>query len=62
VEANPSADSPADLPPHQAQARGRQMNKALIIYLVNKKKKVTRQDVESKRALKELKKETTASF
>jgi hypothetical protein len=38
------------------------MNKALIIYLVNKKKKVTRQDVESKRALKELKKETTASF
>jgi hypothetical protein len=38
------------------------MNKALIIYLVDKKKKVARQDIESQRALKELKKQTTASF
>jgi hypothetical protein len=38
------------------------MNKALIIYLVERKKKEARKDVESKRALKELKKETSASF
>lgn len=33
------------------------MNQALIVYLVSQKKKKTRQDVESKRALKELKKQ-----
>jgi hypothetical protein len=38
------------------------MNKALIVYLVNNKKKVARQDIESQRALKELKKQTTAAF
>ena len=38
------------------------MNKALIVYLVGQKKKEARKDIESKRALKELKKETTASF
>jgi hypothetical protein len=38
------------------------MKKALIVYLVNQQKKVARKDVESKRALKELKKETAASF
>ena len=38
------------------------MNKALIIYLVNKKKKITRQDVESQRANRELEKQATATF
>lgn len=38
------------------------MKKALIVYLVNQQKKEARKDVESKRALKELKKETAASF
>jgi hypothetical protein len=38
------------------------MNKALIVYLVDRKKKVTRKDVESKHAIKQLKKQTTATF
>ena len=38
------------------------MNKALIVYLVGQKKKVARKDVESKRAIKELEKQTTATF
>jgi len=38
------------------------MNKALIVYLVNKKKKVARKDIESKHAIKELKKQATATF
>jgi hypothetical protein len=33
------------------------MNQALIVYLVSQKKKKARQDVESKRAIKELKKQ-----
>ena len=38
------------------------MNKALIVYLVDKKKKVARKDVESKHAIKQLEKQTTATF
>lgn len=38
------------------------MNKALIVYLVNQKKKVARKDVESKHAVKQLEKQTTATF
>jgi len=38
------------------------MNKALIIYLVNQKKKVARQDVESQHAKRELEKQATATF
>ena len=38
------------------------MNKALIVYLVDKKKKVARTDVESKHAIKQLEKQTTATF
>lgn len=38
------------------------MNHALIVYLVDQKKKMTRKDVESKRAIKELKKQTTSVF
>jgi hypothetical protein len=38
------------------------MNKALIVYLVDRKKKVVRKDVESKHAIKELEKQTTATF
>lgn len=38
------------------------MNKALVIYLVNKKKKITRQDVESQWAKRELEKQATAIF
>jgi hypothetical protein len=38
------------------------MNKALIVYLVNKKKKMTRSDVESKHAIKELQKQSVATF
>ena len=38
------------------------MNKALIVYLVDKKKKVARKDVESKNAIKQLEKQTTATF
>jgi hypothetical protein len=38
------------------------MNKALIVYLVGQKKEKARKDVESKRAVKELKKETAATF
>jgi hypothetical protein len=38
------------------------MNKALIVYLVDRKKKVTRKDVESKHAIKQLEKQTTATF
>lgn len=35
------------------------MNQALIVYLISQKKKQTRKDVESKRAIKELKKQPT---
>lgn len=38
------------------------MNKALIVYLVGQKKKMARKDVESKHAIKELEKQTTATF
>ena len=38
------------------------MNKALIVYLVDKKKKVARKDVEFKHAIKQLEKQTTATF
>ena len=38
------------------------MNQAFIIYLVDKKKKMTRSDIESKRAMKELKKESVSTF
>lgn len=38
------------------------MNKALIVYLVDRKKKATRKDVESKHAIKQLEKQTTATF
>lgn len=38
------------------------MNKALIIYLVDKKKKAARKDVESVRAVKELEKQPTSTF
>jgi hypothetical protein len=38
------------------------MNKALIVYLVSQKKKVARKDVESKHAVKQLEKQTTATF
>jgi len=38
------------------------MNKALIVYLVDRKKKVARKDAESKHAIKQLEKQTTATF
>jgi len=38
------------------------MNKALIVYLVVQKKKTARKDIESKHALKELKKQPTVTF
>jgi hypothetical protein len=38
------------------------MNKALIVYLVNQKKKQTRKDVESQHAVTELKKQSAATF
>jgi len=38
------------------------MNKALITYLVDKKKKTTRKDIESVRAIKELEKQPTSTF
>lgn len=38
------------------------MNKALIVYLVDKRKKQTRKDVESKHAVMELKKQSAATF
>lgn len=38
------------------------MNKALIVYLVDRKKKVARKDIESKHAMKQLEKQTTATF
>jgi hypothetical protein len=38
------------------------MKPALIVYLVNTKKKLARKDVESKHAIKELKKQYTATF
>jgi hypothetical protein len=38
------------------------MNKALIVYLVDKRKKQARKDVESKHAIKELKKQSAATF
>jgi len=38
------------------------MNKALIIYLIDKKKKTTRTNVESVRAIKELEKQKSATF
>jgi hypothetical protein len=39
-----------------------QMKPALIVYLVNNKKKLARKDIESKHALSELKKQTTVTF
>jgi len=38
------------------------MNQALIVYLVGQKKQAARKDVESKRAVKELKKQPAATF
>ena len=38
------------------------MNKALIVYLVDKRKKLARKDVESKHAVTELKKQSAAAF
>ena len=38
------------------------MNNALITYLIDKKKKAARKDVESKHAIKQLEKQTTATF
>jgi len=38
------------------------MNKALIVYLFNQKKKEARKDIESKHAIKELKKQSTVTF
>jgi len=38
------------------------MNKALIVYLVNQKKKQARKEIESKHAVKQLEKQTTATF
>jgi len=38
------------------------MNKALIVYLVDQKKKTARKDTEFKHAIKELKKQPTVTF
>ena len=38
------------------------MNNALITYLIDKKKKAARKDVESKHAVSELKKQSAATF
>jgi hypothetical protein len=38
------------------------MNKALIVYLVDKRKKLARKDVESKHAVTELRKQSAATF
>jgi hypothetical protein len=38
------------------------MNKALIVYLIDQKKKTARKDIESKRAIKELKKQPASTF
>ena len=38
------------------------MNKALIVYLIDKRKKQARLDVESKHAVAELKKQSAATF
>jgi len=38
------------------------MNKALIVYLVNQKKKTTRKEIESKHAIEALKKQYAATF
>jgi hypothetical protein len=38
------------------------MNNALIVYLINKKKKAARKDIESKHAVTELKKQSSATF
>jgi len=38
------------------------MNKALIVYLIDKRKKQARMDVEFKHAVTELKKQSAATF
>ena len=38
------------------------LNNALIVYLIDQKKKMARKDVESKHAMKELKKQPSATF
>jgi len=38
------------------------LNNALIVYLIDQKKKMARKDVESKHAIKELKKQPAAMF
>jgi hypothetical protein len=38
------------------------MNKALIVYLVNQKKKTARKETEAKHAVNELKKQYAATF
>jgi hypothetical protein len=38
------------------------MNKALIVYLIDQKKKMARKDIESKHAIKELKKQPASTF
>lgn len=39
-----------------------QLNNALIVYLIEQKKKKARKDVESKHATKQLEKQATATF
>ncbi len=55
-----------DLPQHLLLSlrhwKTNQMNKALIVYLVDKRKKLARKDVESKHAVTELKKQSAATF
>jgi hypothetical protein len=38
------------------------MKQALIVYLIDKKKKITRKETESKRAIKELEKHKAAIY
>ncbi len=42
--------------------RTNQMNQALIVYLVNKKKKTARKEIEFKHAVEALKKQYAATF
>jgi hypothetical protein len=66
VELSPSSLATADVPQHWLPSlyywRTNQMNKALIVYLIDRKKKMARQDNESKHAIKELKKQPTVTF
>ena len=66
VELSPPSLALPDLPQHLLLSirywRSNEMNKALIVYLVNKRKKLARKDVESKHATAELKKQSAATF